>query len=72
MSLFAKFLNERGYLVVADDHRGHGKTDSKTLGFCEGNMFADTVRDEGELTKFYKEKYPKLKYFILVFLMVHL
>ena len=64
---FAKFLNENGYLVVADDHRGHGKTDSETLGFCEGDMFEDTVHDEGEITKYYKEKYPNLKYFVFGF-----
>lgn len=64
---FAKFLNQNGYLVVADDHRGHGKTDVETLGFCEGNMFEDTVHDEGELTKYYKKKYPNLKYFIFGF-----
>lgn len=64
---FAKFLNENGYIVVADDHRGHGKTDPDTLGYCKGNMFEDTVRDEGEITKYYKEKYPNLKYFIFGF-----
>lgn len=64
---FAKFLNRNGYLVVADDHRGHGKTDTETLGFCEGNMFEDTVKDEGEITKYYKEKYPNLKYFVFGF-----
>lgn len=64
---FAKFLNENGYLVAADDHRGHGKTDPDTLGYCAGNMFADTVRDEGELTKYYREKYRGLKYFVFGF-----
>lgn len=64
---FARFLNEYGYIVVADDHRGHGETDKGTLGYCAGNMFADTVRDEGELTKYYKDKYPGLKYFVFGF-----
>lgn len=64
---FARFLNEHGYLVVADDHRGHGNTDPETLGYCKGNMFADTVRDEAEITKFYKAKYPHLKYFVFGF-----
>lgn len=64
---FARFLNGHGFLVVADDHRGHGKTDEETLGFCKGDMFRDTVRDEGELTKHYKELYPDLKYFVLGF-----
>ena len=65
---FAKFLNAHGYLVAADDHRGHGYTDPDTLGYsaCE-NMFFDTVKDEGALTDHYKAKYPNLKYFIFGF-----
>lgn len=64
---FAAYLNENGYLVVADDHRGHGKTDGGTLGYCKGNMFADTVRDEAEITKRYRSVYPDLKYFVFGF-----
>ncbi len=64
---FAEFLNGHGYLVVADDHRGHGKTDPETLGYSEGNMFADTVRDEAEIAKYYRAKFPALKYFIFGF-----
>ena len=64
---FAKYLNGHGYLVVADDHRGHGKTDPETLGYSKGNMFADTVRDEAEIAKYYRGKYPALKYFIFGF-----
>lgn len=64
---FAEYLNSRGYLVVADDHRGHGKTDPDSLGYCAGDMFADTVRDEGEITAYYKSKYPELKFFVLGF-----
>lgn len=64
---FAEYLNAHGYLVVADDHRGHGNTDPESLGYAAGNMFADTVRDEGEITAYYKEKYPDLKYFVLGF-----
>ncbi len=64
---FARFLNEHGFVVVADDHRGHGKTDPDTLGYSNGNMFADTVRDEGELTKYYKAQYPALPYVIFGF-----
>lgn len=64
---FARFLNERGYLVVADDHRGHGRTDEDSLGYHTGDMFADTVRDEAEITGYYKNKYPGLKYILLGF-----
>lgn len=63
----AAFLNGRGYMVVADDHRGHGKTDPDTLGYCAGDMFEDTVRDEGEITAYYRAKYPGLAYFVFGF-----
>lgn len=64
---FAHFLNKHGFLVVADDHRGHGETDKDTLGYCAGHMFQDTVRDEGGITDYYKTKYPKLPYFVFGF-----
>ncbi len=64
---FAKMLNMFGYYVVADDHRGHGKTDPDSLGYCKGNMFEDTVRDEGAITDYYKAKFPNLKYFVFGF-----
>lgn len=64
---FARFLNHNGYLVVADDHRGHGRTDGDTLGYSRGDMFGDTVRDEAEITAFYREKYPQLKHYIFGF-----
>ncbi len=64
---FARFLNEQGFLVVADDHRGHGKTDENTLGYCKKDMFVSTVQDEGELTKYYRAKYPTLPFILLGF-----
>ena len=64
---FARFLNEHGYIVVADDHRGHGKTDPATLGYSKGNMFEDTVRDEAVITDFYRAKYAGLSYFLFGF-----
>ncbi len=64
---FANFLNKHGFIVIADDHRGHGKTDLNSLGYCKGNMFRDTVRDEIELTAYYQKKYPQLPYFIFGF-----
>lgn len=64
---FAEHLNKCGYIVVADDHRGHGNTDRESLGYCAGDMFADTVRDEAAITDYYMKKYPDLKYFIFGF-----
>jgi len=64
---FAKYLNDHGFFVVADDHRGHGNTDPDTLGYADGDMFADTVRDEAVITDFYQKRYVGLPYFILGF-----
>ncbi len=64
---FAQFLNAHGYLVVADDHRGHGRTDEENLGYHAGDMFADTLRDEAEITGFYKNRYPGLKFILFGF-----
>ena len=64
---FARFLNRNGYIVVADDHRGHGKTDYDSLGYCKGNMYLDTLRDEGMITDYYSRKYAGLSYFLFGF-----
>lgn len=64
---FATYLNANGYIVVADDHRGHGRTDGTTLGYSKGDMFANTVRDEGEITDYLIAEYPHLKHFVLGF-----
>jgi len=62
---FAKFLNGRGFFVVADDHRGHGKTDEKNLGYDKRSMFENTLRDEKLITDLYQKKFTGLPYFVL-------
>lgn len=64
---YARYLNEHGYIVVADDHRGHGKTDPKTLGYAKRNMFEGTVKDEGVIARYYQKQYPGLSYFLFGF-----
>ncbi len=64
---FARRLNELGYAVVADDHRGHGDTDAETLGYAEGAMFSDTVKDMAGIAKHYREKFPDVKYILFGF-----
>lgn len=61
----AEYLNGRGYTVFADDHRGHGRTDAGTLGYAEGDMFQDTLKDLAALSKSYREQYPDLKLCLL-------
>ncbi len=65
---FAQEATSNGFIVVADDHRGHGKTakNEEELGYLgEGDGFQKMVEDEYKLTKITKEKYPNLPYFIL-------
>ncbi len=55
---FAKFLNANGYIVFADDHRAHGNTEKKNdIGYHNGDIFGDTVKDEVFITKYLKDKY---------------
>ncbi len=60
---FARKLNEAGYIVYANDHRGHGKSVSSNdeLGIvADSDGFNKTVDDMHVLTLKIKEKYPEL------------
>ncbi len=55
---FAKYLNTLGYTVVANDHRGHGKScDADSLGYSEGDMFVANALDQISLVGYCKDKY---------------
>lgn len=66
---FAEYLTECGFLVVGDDHLGHGKTASYNqaqLGyFCAKHADTVLVRDEHRLKKTIQAEYPGIPYFIL-------
>jgi len=63
---FAKFLNKEGYIVFADDHRAHGRTESdKTRGNHKGNIFKDTLKDLIFFREYLKKEYPDLPVFFL-------
>ncbi|AHF58267.1 alpha/beta fold hydrolase [Spiroplasma eriocheiris] len=60
---FANFLNKNGYLVIANDHRGHGKTvkNKEDFGyFADENGWQILVDDLYEVNKYIQEKYPHL------------
>ena len=56
---FAKKMNERGILVVADDHRAHGSTYPNTLGYSAGNIWEDTLSDMSSLCDLAKARYEE-------------
>lgn len=65
---FARYLADRGILVVGDDHLGHGKS-VKPGGpygyFCKEDAPTVLVRDEHRLKKMTQEQYPGVPYIIL-------
>lgn len=65
---FAKYLANKGILVVGDDHLGHGKTvnPGEPYGyFCKEDAATVLVRDEHRLKKLMQEQYVGIPYIIL-------
>ena len=65
---FARYLAERGILVVGDDHLGHGKSvrPGEPYGyFCRHDAPTVLVRDEHRLKKLMQKKYADVPYFML-------
>lgn len=55
---FARYLNSRGYIVFADDHRAHGLTETdENRGNHPGNIFKKTLNDELYFREWLKEEY---------------
>ena len=63
---FATFLTERGFIVCADDHMGHGLSveEGGTYGYFSGGWMA-AVKDERTLFEEMKRRYPGLPYLML-------
>lgn len=64
---FAKYLVEKGYAVVADDHLGHGKSvnDNPCGYFCEKDPATVVVDDVYSLTEIAKKRFSGVPYYIL-------
>lgn len=63
---FARFLAQKGILVVGHDHMGHGESANGQLGhFCENDPATVLVRDVHRLKKMTQQEYPTLPYLIL-------
>lgn len=55
---FACFLNEQGYIVFADDHRGHGETSGYAAqGKLDRECFETIVDDEIEISRYLIKEY---------------
>ena len=55
---FAKFLNDNGYIVIANDLRGHGHSAvDKKFGYGERDIFAESVQDELIILEKIKDAY---------------
>lgn len=64
---FARYLNSRGYIVFADDHRAHGLTETdENRGKHKGNIFKKTLQDELYFREWLKDEYD-----LPVFLLGH-
>jgi alpha-beta hydrolase superfamily lysophospholipase len=62
----AEALTQKGYVVYANDHRGHGKTASAgELGFIGPGGFRRAVMDLHELVLEEKSKHPGLPMFLV-------
>jgi alpha-beta hydrolase superfamily lysophospholipase len=63
---FAEKLTTAGYIVYANDHRGHGKTAGKleNVGYCGEDGFNWMVKDMKELTSIIKKENPGLPVFL--------
>ena len=62
---FAEYLTTQGFLVVAEDHMGHGQSigSEGTLGYFEGGWF-NAVDDTLMLMNYMKEEFPGTPYFL--------
>ncbi len=65
---FAEFLTNRGFIVYANDHRGHKKTEGsvENLGFfADENGWNLVVDDMRQLTNIISDENPELPIFLL-------
>lgn len=55
---FAEYLNNCGYIVVMNDHRGHGLSSAKgSYGYEDGDMWTNNVRDQLAILDYCRQKY---------------
>lgn len=65
---FARFFNDRGFLVAGNDHLGHGESvkSKEDWGyFTAVNGDVCVVKDMHRLTRIMKKRYPDIPYYLL-------
>lgn len=65
---FARFMVGKGYVVVGEDHLGHGDSvgENDTFGyFCKKDPATVVVRDAHRLKKIMEGRYPGVPYYIM-------
>ncbi len=60
---YARYLNAMGFVVVAEDHMGHGKSicEACSQGYFEGGWFT-AIEDTCQLMRYTMGKYPGVPY----------
>lgn len=64
----AEYMAERGFVVVGNDHLGHGDSvvsQDKWGYFAKGDASRFVVSDLHKLTRIMKKRYPELPYFLI-------
>ena len=61
----ARRLNQAGYLVYANDHRGHGKTGAANLGYMGGDGWNRVLADAYEINRLIRDAHPDLPLMLL-------
>lgn len=64
---FAEVLNKAGYIVYANDHRGHGRTAGsvENVGYCGEDGFNWMVKDMRQLNRIIRDENPILPIFLM-------
>ncbi len=63
----AKYLTDRGILVVGNDHLGHGNTNGQRMYFGKSGSWNYAVKDIEKCKEIITNEYPNIPYFMLGF-----
>lgn len=69
---FMEFLADNGFVVIINDHRGHGESvkESKDLGYFYTDDIKAIVGDMYQVTNYIKDKFSDLPFYIFLIVWV--